>query len=202
MDVYNLALFVHISALLAAIAASALSHFAESRMRAAQTVGELRQWGALAASVGRVFPLALLTLVASGAYMVSNAWAWNDGWIDVAIGGVVLLFISGEFLSSRGRALGRALGGDPQEPVSAAVTQMVRDPLTRSLSYATTTLSIGIVFVMVNKPTLLVGAIATLVVASAIGVALARLRWRGGSRRAPAAPVVDSADPALVKTRR
>jgi hypothetical protein len=201
MNIYNLALFVHLSALLAAIAASALSHFAESRMRMAQTVGELRTWGALAARVGKVFPLALLILFASGAYMVSNAWAWNDGWIDVAFGGVVLLFMSGAFLSSRGRALGRMLGGDPQEPLSATTIQMVRDPLTHSVSYATTTLSIGIVFVMVNKPTLL-GALAALVFAIAVGVALATLSARADSRRAPIGQPVDSTDKALIRARR
>jgi hypothetical protein len=81
MDIYHLVLFVHISALLAAIAASALSHLAESRMQAAQTIGELRQWGALVAKAGKVFPLALLTIVAGGAYMVSSAWAWTR-WLD------------------------------------------------------------------------------------------------------------------------
>jgi hypothetical protein len=72
---YTLVLFVHISALLAAIAASTLGHFAESRMRTAQSIGELRQWGALVARASKVFPLALLMLVATGAYMVSRAWA-------------------------------------------------------------------------------------------------------------------------------
>jgi hypothetical protein len=56
----------------------------------------------------------------------------------------VLLFISGEFLGSRGKALARALAGDPHEPVSAAAIQLVRDPITRAVSYATTTLSIGV----------------------------------------------------------
>ena len=203
MNTYTLVLFVHISALLAAIAASALSHFAESRMRVAQTIGELRQWGTMAARASKVFPLALLTLVASGAYMVSSAWAWNEGWIDVAIGGVVLLFIGGQFLGSRGKALGRALEGDPREPVSAAAAQMARDPITRSVSYTTTALSIGIVFIMVNKPSLQ-GALATLVVATAIGVAVATVRRRGEAQRAPAAPAADTAraDRVLLRSRR
>jgi hypothetical protein len=132
-------------------------------------------------------------MVATGAYMVSSEWAWNDGWIDVAIGGVVLLFISGEYLSSRGRALASALGGDPRQPVSAPVTQMLRDPSTRSISYATTSLSIGIVFVMVNKPSVL-GAIAALVVTGAIGIGLAAVRGHVDSCRIPAAPRNDSAD--------
>jgi hypothetical protein len=204
MTIYNLALFVHISALLAAIAGSALSHFAESRMRAAQTVGDLRQWAMLAGRAGKVFPLALLTLVATGAYMVSSAWAWNDGWIDVALASVLLLLISGAYLDRRGKALGQTLEGDPSQPVSAIARRLARDPLTRSVSYAATALSIGIVFVMVNKPSL-PGALATVLIALAIGVALAALRQRSDSLHAPSvqheAPPDASADRDLVGTR-
>jgi hypothetical protein len=187
MTLYNLALFVHISALLAAIAASALSHFAESRMRTTQTVGDLRQWASLAGRAGKVFPLALLTLVATGAYMVSSGWAWNDGWIDVALASVLLLFISGAYLDRRGKSLGQTLEGDPSQPVSATARRLAHDPLTRSVSYAATTLSIGIVFVMVNKPSLL-GALATVLVALTIGVAFAALRQRSDSLRVSSAP--------------
>ena len=194
MTLYTLALFIHISALLAAIAASALNHFAEGRMLAARTVGDLRQWGALAAKAGKVFPLALLTLVATGSYMVTTAWAWNDGWIDVAIGGVVTLFVSGEFLGRRGKALGMRLGGDPSQPVSAELTALVRDPLMRSVSYATTSLAIGIVFVMVNKPGLL-GALAALIISAAVGVTLATLRGRAESADAVAPQEVERREP-------
>jgi hypothetical protein len=193
MNVYTLVLFVHISALLVAIATSALIHFAESRMLSARTVGELRQWGALLTRLAKVFPLALLTLVASGAYMVSSGWAWNIGWIDAALGGVTLLFVGGIFLDNRGKALGYTLGGDPLDPVSAASTRLLHDPITRSVSYAATSLSFGIVFIMVNKPSL-VGAIVTFVVAIAIGVVVAIPRWRGEHGSSLATALTDRQD--------
>lgn len=185
MDLYHITLFLHIGALLAAFGASALGHYSEVRMTAARTTGDLRQWGAVAGSVEKVFPVALLILVVTGAYMVSSAWTWSEGWIDVALVGVVLLFVSGGFLGSRGKALGRALQGDPRDPVSPAAARMVRDPVTRSVSFGNTGMAIGIVFIMVTKPDLL-GSIVSLVVAIILGMALAIPLWRG--RPAGAAP--------------
>lgn len=197
MSIYTVVLFVHISALLVAIATSALIHFAESHMLSARTIGELRQWSMVITRLAKVFPLALLTLVASGAYMVSSAWAWDTGWIDAALVGVVLLFAGGVFLDNRGKALGRTLSGDPRDPVSAASMHLLRNPITRSVSYATTALSTGIVFVMVNKPPL-IGAILTLVIGVTIGVIAAIPRWRGERVSPPvsppAAPLLESQD--------
>lgn len=178
MNLYHLVLFLHICALLVAIGASALVHYSEIRMTSAQTTGEIRPWAALSGSLDKVFPLALLTLVATGAYMVATQWAWNIAWIDVALGGVALLFIGGGFLGSRGKALGRALEGDVNAPVSDAILRLTRDPLTRSVSCANTGVAIGIVFIMVSKPSL-AGALATLAIAIIVGIIAAVPLWRG-----------------------
>lgn len=179
MDSYHLALFAHLCALMGATGLAALIHFAELHMRAAQTIGELRQWGAIPKSLSKYYPLATLVLVLSGAYMVQSAWTWHEGWIIAALIGVVLLLIGGTLIGSRGKALGRALAGDPHAPVSAATARLVRDPIARSLSYANTALSISIVYIMVTKPSL-PGALAAFAVAILIGVGLAHLLWRGG----------------------
>jgi hypothetical protein len=193
VDGYHLALFVHLCALLVAISLATLVHFAEVRMRAARTLGELRQWGAIPRSIGKYFPLATLTLVASGAYMVQSVWTWHEGWIIAALVGVVLLLAGGVVMGSRGSALGRTLAGDPHAPVSAATARLVRDPLARSASYGNTALSIGIVFIMVNKPPLL-GALVSLAIAIFFGVVAAHLIWRG-------APVGAGAEAAVVEAR-
>jgi hypothetical protein len=200
VNFYSIALFLHISALLAAMAASGINHFADSRMLAAQTVGELRQWGMVAGKSGKVFPFALLALFATGAYMVATAWTWDIGWIDVAIGGVALLFILGGVIGGRGKALGRALGGAPSDPVSAAATQMLRDPIKRSIANVPTALSIGIVFLMVNKPSL-AGSIITLMVAIAVGVALGIPSWRGKHANVVGASEVAGAEKEALEVR-
>src|SRR3982751_6416435 len=85
MDVYRIVLFLHLCALLAAIATAAIVHYAEHRMLSAVSVATTREWAALVARAERVFPVAILTLVATGAYMVQRAWSWSDGWVDAGI---------------------------------------------------------------------------------------------------------------------
>jgi hypothetical protein len=180
LKLYHIMLFVHICALLVAIAASTLSHFAAIRMQATRTVGELRGWTLLVNKVGRAFPIALLVLVASGAYMVNKAWTWKAGWVNAALVGVVVLFACGGYVGSRVNALRRALTGDADAAVDPAIARMLRDPLTNSIAWANTFLAIGIVYIMVNKSGL-VDSILALAVAMAIGVVVAIPSWRTGT---------------------
>lgn len=180
MDLYHLVLFTHIVSLLAAISAASLTHFAEIRMCAARTQGAAKEWVTFSGRVGKVFPVALLLLFATGSFMVATQWAWNVGWIDAAIGGVVLLFIGGGFIDSRGKALARAVEGDPTAPVTPGAARLVRDPLRLSVSVGETGLAIGIVFNMVNKPPL-AGALVALVLATTIGIVVAMPLWRTGA---------------------
>ena len=177
---YHLALFLHLGALLAAMSAAGIAHYAEIRMRTARASGELLEWATLLARAERIFPFALLTLVAAGAYMVSAAWTWSAGWVDAALVAVVALFASGIFLATRIAALRRALAGDPNAPINAGALHMANSLLTRSMSYGNTALVIGIVFIMVTKLDLL-GSLLSLLVAYAIGVALANMLGRNRS---------------------
>ena len=174
---YHLALFLHLGALLAAMAAAGIAHYAEIRMRRAHTSGELLEWATLLARAERVFPFALLTLVAAGAYLVSTAWTWTAGWVDASLVAVVALFASGIFLATRVAALRRALVGDPNAPISTQALHLAHSRLTRSMSYGGTALVIGVVFIMVTKSDL-VGSLLSLVVAYAIGVTLANAPGR------------------------
>jgi hypothetical protein len=182
---YHLALFLHLCALLAAMSAAGIAHYAEIRMHKARVSGELLEWATLLARAERVFPFALLTLVAAGAYMVSTAWPWSAGWVDMALVAVVALFGSGIFLATRVMALQRALAGDPDAPISTQALHMANSLLTRSMSYGNTALVLGVVFIMVTKLDLL-GSLISLVVAYAIGVALANTL--GHTRSAAASP--------------
>src|SRR3954451_14932740 len=127
MNTYGLVLFVHLSALLGAISAGALSHLAELRMQSADSVETLRPWAGLLGRLGKVFPVALLVLFASGGYLVHRSWSWSSGWGDVSIVGVALLFVSGGGLvRARGVALRRALAAASQGAVPDDVRQLLR----------------------------------------------------------------------------
>ena len=78
------------------------------------SVESLRPWAGLLGRLGKVFPVALLVLLGSGAYLVHRSWSWSEGWVDVSVVGVAVLFASGGGLvRARGVALRRALMGAP-----------------------------------------------------------------------------------------
>ena len=170
---YGVVLFLHLCALLAAISAGALAHLAEARMRDAVSVEFLRPWARLLGRLGKVFPIALLVLLGSGAYLVHRSWTWSAGWVDVSIVGVVLLFASGGGLvRARGVALRRALMAAGDGPVSPEVRRLIVKHPAAFASWMNTGLAIGIVFAMTAKPAL-PGSVLALVVGAAAGLGLA-----------------------------
>ena len=185
MTGYQIALLVHLLALLAATAASAIVHFSAGRRAAAPTLRQALEWARLTGSAARVFPFAVLTLVASGSYMVGVAgrWSWSAGFVIAGIVGSVVLLASGAVLGKRGAAAGRAAGARLQ---AAAGRELPNDgppdAVAAVLAEANTFLAIAVVAVMTLKPGL-VGALATLAVGWAIGawIGLSHVRAHAAS---------------------
>jgi hypothetical protein len=174
MSTYDVILFIHLSALAAAFGADGVIVLVRRRLLAARTGGEALQWLAIAKAAARAYPVALLLLVASGSYMVHDAWSWSAGWIDAGLAGAVALAVLGGGIE--GRAAGRiakGLAARPQEAPGA----LVRDRVFWTVGLGNPALALGIVFVMATKPSA-PGAIASLLVAYALGAAAAVPFWR------------------------
>lgn len=183
MDSYGLVLFLHLCALLGAIGTAALLHFAEARMRAAETIAAIRGWARLIEKGAKVFPLALLVLLGTGAYLVDRRWTWSAGWVEAGLAGVVVLFVVGAgVVGSRSRALRRELRVAPAGALPPRVEYLAREHVGWIASWTNTGLALGIVCVMTTKPSLL-GSLAALAVGAGLGAVVAfRLRRIGGSR--------------------
>lgn len=177
MNGYGIVLFLHLAALLAAIGTAGVAHFAEARLAAADTVGAARPWATLLNRVAPVFPLALLVLLASGAYLVHREWSWSLGWIEAGLVGVTLLLANGAgVVGRRIRALRAVLGAADDGPLSGELAQLTRRHIGGLASWANTGLAVGIVFVMATKPGL-AGSVVSLAVAATLGILVAfRLR--------------------------
>lgn len=181
MDGYRIALFLHLCALFAAFGASAVLALVMRRVRAAVTGRDALPWLALGKSAARTFPIAIVALVGSGAYMVQSAWTWSTGWVDVGLAGALLLALLGDRVE--GRAAHRvavALAAAPDAPAGA----IVRDPVWWTASLVNPALALGIVFVMTTKPSL-AGAVIALAVSVAVG-AVAAVPLRRSPVEAPA----------------
>lgn len=195
MNTYHLALFVHLCALLAAIGASAVNALAMRRIRSAETAGDALTWLRLCKDVARVFPVALLLLLATGAYMVHRLWTWDTGWVDAGLVGVVLLGLLGDRVEGvAGKRLAGRLAADPARRLEHEPA-LVRDPVWWTAALANPALALGIVFVMVMKPSL-AGGLATLAIAIAVGALVAVRFWSTApSARSPRARVARPARP-------
>jgi hypothetical protein len=181
MDAYAIVLFLHLCALLGAIGTAALLHFAEIKLRCADTVAAVRIWSRLIENGAKVFPLALLLLLGSGAYLVDRRWSWSAGWVEAALIGVGVLFLVGAgVIGARSRALRRELRDDAECAPGTRLAHLAREHLAGIASWTNTGLALGIVFVMTTKPGL-AGSLAALVVAASLGAVVGfRLRAIGG----------------------
>jgi len=181
MSKYQIALSIHLLALLAATAASGIVHLAAARRAAASSLRDAMDWGRLMGSTARVFPIAVLTLVATGAYMVAGHWQWSDGWIMAGAGGAFALLASGAVVGARGAAEARGNVQRLQKAGRDLPNDAAPDRIMALLSEANTGLALAIVLVMTLKP-----GLGASVAVLAIGVTVGAYRALGrGHRRAP-----------------
>lgn len=177
MTLYQVALFFHLLALLAATSASAIVHLAAGRRASAPTLRQALEWGRVTGRTSRVFPVAVIVLIATGAYMVAGRWSWSDGWIVAGLTGAIALLASGATLGRRGAAEARMGVRRLEEAGGDLPNDAPPDALAAVLAEANTGLALAIVLVMTIKP-----AVAASFVVLAIGAALGAYRGRGHVR--------------------
>jgi hypothetical protein len=179
MSDYQIALSIHLLALLAATAASGIVHLAAARRAAAPTLREAMEWGRLMGSTSRVFPIAVVTLVATGAYMVAGRWHWNTGWVIAGLVGAVSLLASGAVLGRRSALEARENVRRLQLAGRDIPNNATPDRGVALLSEANTGLALAIVLVMTLKPRL---AVSLVVLAIGVTAGAYRAVSRGHQR--------------------
>ena len=188
MSGYTIALFTHLVSLLLAVAGASLASFVALRLRAATSADEATHWLVLNAKVVRVFPVASLGLLASGAYMTESLWGWSEPWVIASLTGLGTLVVLGAGIeASRARALKWELQA---AGLSGRARRLLRDPVAWSARLATLTLLVAVVFIMTDKPR--AGACAIILASALIaGVVAAVPFWLSpSSARQATAPEV------------
>ncbi len=119
----------------------------------------------------RVFPVAILGLFSTGAYLTSDAWTWSTRWIDVSIVALVIVALQGPLVAGRrAKALEHALIDNGPGPLGDRARGLARDPALWVATFANPGIVLGIVWNMLNKPST-AQAIAAVVVGYAVGAA-------------------------------
>ena len=86
MDLYPIVLFVHIVGV-GAVYGDCHEVTGLVRLRRAQTVELVCEIVEADAFLAKVFPVATITILLAGLYMVVTRWGWYNAWVDT-IGGV------------------------------------------------------------------------------------------------------------------
>jgi hypothetical protein len=182
VSVYSISLFLHIVGALGLFAAFGLEWASLNGLRRATVAGQAREWARLLGAPRFVGGPAALTLLVTGIHLSATRWG-PQGWIVVGLAGMVVIAVLGAAVSGRrAGAIARTLpAGDG--PISAALGQLLHDPVLRLSLALRTSLFLGVVFLMSTKPGT-AGALAAMGVALLLGLAAARPAWRSGRRPA------------------
>ena len=173
MDLYRIALFLHIVTLIVAAGASAVMKLAASRRANASTAREMLDWHGVMSSTGIAFPICLAAFVVTGSYMLSFAQAriWSAGFVVAGLAGVVLLFASGGYLKRKAKELEQVLQTIVARSPDAAAPRLVPPLLVTLLPVVNSGIVFAVVFDMVLKPASVSVALGVL----AVGIILASL---------------------------
>ena len=178
MNTYHVVLYIHLLSLFVGIGAGTVLLVCLSQLRRAQTVEQAVPFGMLAGKVGKFFPIAILGLFGSGAYMASDFWTWSTSWIDLGIVALVVLAVQGGGVAERtGKKLEAALHANGPGPLGAEARRMTLHPGLWVTEFSSMCLVFGVVWNMTEKPGW-GGALAAVLVSYAVGVGLALLATR------------------------
>jgi hypothetical protein len=193
LDTYRTVLSVHLLGLVVASGAAGVTHFAHHMLRKAETLSDAARWGTAMKHGTMGFPVAIVLLLGSGAYMVSDLWSWSASWVIGALTGLGLIVVLGEGVMGRyGRSLGKTIGGAMARggdgPVPPELTRMLESPLALGTSFSPTLLMLGVVYVMTTKPGwtgVIVALAVPLAVSAALGLALPKAQTAPETATAP-----------------
>jgi NAD/NADP transhydrogenase beta subunit len=170
VNAYTLALFAHVSGAMGYFIAMGVWLFGLAAIRRATRVEQVRTLADLVGGLGPLFGISVFVILASGLFMAFTTWGFQTGWIDVALVSLVLIApIGGVLIEPRRRLIVRLAQEAPDGALPQKLAQHTHDPLLATTVQTVTALLLGIVFLMTNKPSLLV---ALLVMAIALTLGL------------------------------
>jgi hypothetical protein len=169
MDTYHVVLYIHFLSLFVGVGAASVLLACLIQLRGAQTLMDAVPWGMVAGKVTKAFPVAVVGLFATGAYMTSHLWSWSTGWIDVGIVGLAVVALQGPLVAERAsHKLRHALQENGPGPLGEHARRMARHQGLWHSELTNVCVVLAIVWNMTEKPDW-AGAIAAIVIAYAIG---------------------------------
>lgn len=189
MNLYDIALFVHMIGLIAMFGGFVLFTRAGMRLRAASDVDQVRTWLGLLESTGPMFGSGSVLLLISGIYMMAARWKAPLPWLVISLIGLLTVAILGSTTSGKHLRSIRAAVTEGRGSISGELAHRIADPFAWTVTTALNGLAMAIVFVMSIKP----GWTGS-IVAVALGAGIGAFVGARMSRRAHVAGGVAAAE--------
>jgi hypothetical protein len=165
MDLYSIALFLHIVGALGLFAALALEWGSLYNLRRAYSMSQFWESARLLGGLRLVGGPSALTLLVTGFYLGAARWG-GQGWIVLSLLGLVLMAVIGATVT--GRRLGAIMKAAPDDgQMPANLLASLRDPVFLVSAWLRTGLGLGVIFLMSIKPGAAAAALVLVVAASA-----------------------------------
>jgi hypothetical protein len=172
MNLYNLALFLHVTGDIGIFIGLSVQLLCLTPLRRAQRVEQVRLIAWLIRTADIVSVAGALLTILSGLYMALTVWGLQVGWIAVALGSIMVLIvpITARIVEPRTRAIVTMAGEAPDGPLPPSLDRHIHDPVLAVGLQTGGAVVLGIVFLMTTKPAL-TGSLLTMAVALALGLA-------------------------------
>src|SRR3954471_10688300 len=191
MDTYRTVLYLHLLSLVIGFGAGAVLVVCLYHLKAAQTLADAVPWGVVAGKTEKAFPVAIVGLFLTGAYMTHDVWSWDTGWIIVSLVGLILIALQGALIGGRtAKQLEQVLHANGPGPLGSDATRMTRHPGLWVTEFTNFAMVLAIMWNMTQKPGT-TEAILTIVVGYGVGLALAMRATRTPAKETP--PVAETA---------
>lgn len=176
MSLYPIFLYVHVIGAIGYSAGTLISLLGLASLRRARSVEGTRSILGLLELSGPASGISLLFTIIAGLYMAGTAWDWQTGWIDVALGSLVLLLAMGALMGTRRHAIAKMTQEMPDGPLPESLRRRIYDPWMSMGVYMLVTLLLGIIFLMTVKPAP-GGSLLVMGVAVILGLGISLPNW-------------------------
>jgi hypothetical protein len=171
MNIYTLALFVHVSSAICLFIGFGTWFLSITRIVRASRVEHVRTLADLLLIVRLVVPASALLVIITGLTMTQIAWELRTGWIAVALGSLVIIGPVGTWvIDPKVRSFAALAHTLPDGPLPATLAQRTHDTVLHLGLHTLIAMLFGIIFLMTIKPVLM-SAIVVMVVAAFLGFA-------------------------------
>lgn len=165
----TISLVLHVLAAAGIVAGGVVQVMAGTRVRQASTGRDLVQWAQFTRSGGMVVAVAALVSLLTGGHLAGAVWGGDAGgfsnpFITLGMLGWLLLVPVGPMVGgARLRRLAASADGIGDAPLPAELVGEARHPAMWGAIHSLVGVSVGFVWVMVDKPGWLAGALVLLV---------------------------------------